>query len=340
MRHAYSVSGSPTPAQAEQVNVSVIVPAHNAQSTIGRTLAALARQEFGGRYEVIVVDDGSSDQTAQIARQAGARVISHPAPRGPAAARNAGRAAARGELLAFTDADCEPTPRWLAEGSSAARDADLVQGSIRPIPGVLVGPFDRTLRVEESSPRLFESANVFVRPELFDRIGGFKAFAQSDPGNGRLPGLRPERPIAFGEDIVFGWTARRQGARVRFHTPALVHHAVFPRGPRGYIRERWRLRWMPALVREAPEMRSNFVAGVFLSRRSARFDVALVALGVSACSQRRWPLLLVLPYLATLRRTQLWRRSAWRENLGLVCGDAMGCAALARGSAAARTIVL
>ena len=325
---------------AEPVDVSVIVPAHNAQATIGATLAALGRQEFAGSYEVIVVDDGSSDRTAEIARQAGARVIRRPTAGGPAGARNAGREAAAGTVLAFTDADCEPTPRWLAEGWSATRDADLVQGAISPIPGVPVGPFDRTLRVDESSPRLFESANVFVRPDLFDVLGGFSPFAQGEPGNGQPPGLRPDRPIAFGEDIVFGWAAQRQGARVRFHAAALVHHAVFPRGPRGYVRERWRLRWMPALVREVPEMRTNFVGGVFLSRRSARFDLALAAVAVAGGSRTRWPLLLALPYLSTLRRTELWRRSAWRENLGLACGDAMGFAALVRGSAAARTVVL
>jgi hypothetical protein len=323
--------------------VSVIVPAHNAEATIAATLAALARQRFDGRHEVIVVDDGSSDATARIATAAGAQVISHPHARGPAAARNSGRQEARGRLLAFTDADCEPTDGWLAAGWAAAADADLVQGSVRPTPGAEVGPWDRTLRVSESSPRLYESANLFVRPELFDRLGGFRGWAQLDGDTStrpQAPGLRPDRPIAFGEDIVFGYGAGRLGARVRFHAEAEVHHAVFPRGPRGYIRERWRLRWFPALVREVPELRGSFVRGVFLNGRSARFDLAVASAIGATASRRPWPLLGALPYLATLRRTELWRRSAWRENLARGSADAVTCAALVRGSVAARTIVL
>jgi glycosyltransferase involved in cell wall biosynthesis len=327
------------------IDVSVIVPAHNAQATIARALAAVAGQKFSGRHELIVVDDGSTDATAQLAEHAGAQVIRHPEPRGPAAARNTGRAAAQGALLAYTDSDCEPTPEWLARGWAAAQDAELVQGSVRPAPRAKVGPFDRTLRVSESSPRLFESANLFVRPELFDRLGGFRAFAQRRGGGpfapADPPGLRPSHPTEhFGEDILFGYAAARLGARVRFHPEAEVHHAVFSRGPRGYIRERWRLRWMPTLVREVPELRGNFVRGVFLSGRSARFDLAAAAVIGATASRRRWPLLCTVPYLATLPRRQLWRRSAWRENLARCSADAVTCAALLRGTAAARRIVL
>lgn len=316
-------------------DVSVIVPAHDAAATVGETLGALAAQEFDGSYEVIVVDDGSSDATAAIAEGAGARVVRHDVAAGPAAARNSGRRAARGKLLAFTDADCAPTPDWLSRGKQAARDADLVQGSVAPTPGVGVGPFDRTLWVFESSPRLYETANLFVTSELFDRVGGFRAFVA--PGPGLRPAVETEH---FGEDILFGYAARRLGARVRFHQPAAVHHAVFRRGPRAYIRERWRLRYMPAMVREVPELRRGFVAGLFLSPRSARFDLALVGVATAALTRRRAPLVAALPYAATLRRTQLWRRSAWRENLARVSADAVTLVALARGSIAARTPVL
>ena len=316
-------------------DVSVIVPAHDAAATVGATLDALAGQAFAGTYEVIVVDDGSRDATGAIAQRAGARVVRHDIAAGPAAARNSGRRAAGGRLLAFTDADCAPAPDWLARGADAARDADLVQGSVAPPPGVGVGPFDRTLWVFAESPRLYETANLFVTPELFDRVGGFRAFTA--PGPGLRPAVGTEH---FGEDILFGWAARRLGARVTFHAPAVVHHAVFRRGPRGYIRERWRLRYFPAIVREVPELRGGFVAGLFLSPRSAKFDLALAGVAAAAATRRPAPLAAVLPYAATLRRTQLWRRSAWRENLARVSADAVGAAALAAGSVAARTPVL
>ncbi|MBI2467114.1 MAG: glycosyltransferase family 2 protein [Candidatus Rokubacteria bacterium] len=90
---------------------SVVIPAYDAEATLPACLAALARQSLAPeRFEVIVVDDGSTDATAQVAERAGVRVVRLPANAGPAAARNRGAQAARGEVLVFTDADCEPTP--------------------------------------------------------------------------------------------------------------------------------------------------------------------------------------------------------------------------------------
>lgn len=316
------------------MDVTVIVPAHNAAATIGATLDALAAQDFGGAYEVIVVDDGSSDDTGAIARRADVDVlVRHDVALGPAVARNAGRAAARGRLLAYTDADCVPAPDWLTRGTAALRGADLVQGSVAPAEDP--GPFDRTLWVSEASPRLYETANLFVTPEVFDRVGGFRAFTQ--PG----PGLRPATGTEhFGEDIVFALEARRSGATFAFAPDAAVRHAVFRRGPRAFVAERRRLRYMPALVREVPELRGSFVAGLFLSQRTAKFDLAVAGVAAFAVSARRWPLLAVLPYARTLRRAQLWRRSAWRENAARVAADAVACASLVEGSVAARTPVL
>src|SRR5438105_12532712 len=110
--------------------VSVIVPARDAEATIGRTLDALARQAVDLEFEVIVVDNGSRDATPALAErsQIVSKVIRRRRGQGAGAARNEGAAAARGELLAFVDADCEPAPGWLAAGARAASSADLVQG--------------------------------------------------------------------------------------------------------------------------------------------------------------------------------------------------------------------
>lgn len=101
---------------------SVVVPAYNAAHTIGACVQALQQQTLDRScYELIVVDDGSTDNTAVRAAEAGAHVIRHPHSR-PAGARNAGTHAASGAIICFTDADCEPTPEWLA--TLTARFAD------------------------------------------------------------------------------------------------------------------------------------------------------------------------------------------------------------------------
>lgn len=94
--------------------VSVIIPALNAGRVIDRCLSALAHQTLDrARYELLVVDDGSSDDTASRAEALGARVVRLDQTQGPGGARNAGIDAALGELIVFTDADCEPAAGFL-----------------------------------------------------------------------------------------------------------------------------------------------------------------------------------------------------------------------------------
>lgn len=96
--------------------ISVIIPALNAATTLPDCLQALAAQrDPGQQWEIIVVDDGSHDDTARVATAHGATVLRHPQPRGAAAARNSGVAQAQGEIICFTDADCAPTPDWLQQ---------------------------------------------------------------------------------------------------------------------------------------------------------------------------------------------------------------------------------
>jgi GT2 family glycosyltransferase len=320
-------------------DVSVIVPARDAEATIETTLAAIRRQTFEGEVEVIVVDDGSVDATGAVARNAGARVERQDTPRGAAAARNRGARAAGARVLAFTDADCEPAPGWLAAGVAALHQAELVQGAVKPTPGVRVGPFDRTLSVGRESP-LYESANVLVHREWFERAGGFPAFQRD--GDAPHPGLRPHlQESPFGEDVRFGWSVRRVGGRTAFAEDAEVHHAVVPRGPAGFIGERWRLRYFPALARDVPELRTHFPAGLFLTADTARFDLAVAGVVVALVLRRAWPLLAAAPYArATRRRAGPWARSTVRVHAAQIAADAVGLAALAVGSLAARRPLL
>ena len=93
--------------------VSVIVPAYNASATIGKTLEALSRQNCFQPFEVIVVDDGSSDNTADIVHSFAAVKYFRQDNAGPASARNLGAKMAQGDYLAFTDSDCIPHEDWI-----------------------------------------------------------------------------------------------------------------------------------------------------------------------------------------------------------------------------------
>jgi glycosyltransferase involved in cell wall biosynthesis len=297
-----------------RVLVSVVIPARDAEATLAQTVTAALAQELDGDFEVIVVDDGSADRTAAIAAEHGAHVVRRESPVGPADARNAGVAAARGELIAFTDADCEPAPGWLRAGVAALESADLVQGRVEPQPGVDPGPFDHVIVVREESG-LYQTANLFVRREWFERVEGFKPFI--DPAQGH-----------FGEDLVFGWAVRRAGGRSAFAHDALVYHEVVRRPAIAWIRERRRLRLFPAAARAVPELRSLWFLGVFLSPRTAKFDLAL--LGVVAAARLRSPLPLVvaIPYLRA------------RSSAANVIGDVVGLGALIEGSVRSRRLLL
>jgi glycosyltransferase involved in cell wall biosynthesis len=305
---------------------SIIVPARNAEATLTRTLTAVAAQEAPLEYEVIVVDDGSADGTRAAAQGfEGVTVLEQPAI-GPARARNRGAAAARGGVLAFLDADCFPVPDWLAAGARALQSADLVQGRVLPDPDTDFGPFDRSLWIT-AEIGLYETANLFVTREVFDRVGGFEEW------------LVPEIGKALAEDVWFGWKARRLGARSAFCAEALAHHAVFPRGPREYVEERRRLRYFPAMAAKMPELRDHFLyRRWFLNRRTACLDAALGASAVALLRRSPVPLLAAVPYLHLVRARV--REFDARVGAVDVAADLVGLISLVRGSLRYRSPVL
>ena len=106
--------------------ISVVIPAYNAGQTIEGCVRALQAQTTAEAVEVIVVDDASTDGTGALARAAGARVICE-GKLGKSGARNAGARAAQGEILLFTDADCEALPDWVERMiAPLGRDREVV----------------------------------------------------------------------------------------------------------------------------------------------------------------------------------------------------------------------
>ena len=308
----------------------MIVPAKNAQDTLARTLAALAAQDLDEPFEVVVVDDGSTDDTGRLARSApGPITVLDQAAAGPAQARNLGVARSTGTALAFCDADVFPDPGWLRTGVAALEHADVVQGHVLPDPAARLGPFDRTLWIT-CEAGLYETASLFATRAIFDRVGGFEEW------------LVPRIGKAMAEDVWFGWKARRSGARTAFCERALAHHAVFARGGVDYVAERRRLRYFPAMAAKMPELRSHFLyRRVFLNRRSAALDLALAGAAVALALRSPLPLLAAEPYRRVVAgRARPFGSRRAQVAAADVAADLVGLTSMLRGSARYRSVVI
>lgn len=178
-----------------------MIPAHNEEALLPRLLATVdrARASFrGGRdsIEVIVADDASSDRTAEIARNAGARVISTN-KRCIGAVRNAGAAAARGELLAFIDADNQVHPDTFNVIADFLARPDVVGGAtgVKPERWSVGIALTYMLFVPVAALLRLDTGVVFCRRRDFEIIGGY------------------DESRRFAEDVVFHLELRRLGRR-------------------------------------------------------------------------------------------------------------------------------
>lgn len=109
----------------QQPHVSVVIPAFNEEDYLGATLESLHKQDYVGTYEIIVVDNNSTDATAAVAKSFGARVVSEKNP-GVCHARQKGTTAAKGEIVISTDADTTFSPTWLSTIASGFADPAVI----------------------------------------------------------------------------------------------------------------------------------------------------------------------------------------------------------------------
>ena len=153
--------------------ISVIIPVKNGTNYLGEALESLRRQQMN--LEILVVDDGSTDATAELADKAGCRVLRHPVSRGPVAAKNTGIAAAKGDYFLFLDHDDRVRDGALSIMLDALQDnpevsavqakvQDFRSPEIPDLPGILVRP--------EPYYGLFTGA-ILIRRKVFDCIGPF-----------------------------------------------------------------------------------------------------------------------------------------------------------------------
>jgi cellulose synthase/poly-beta-1,6-N-acetylglucosamine synthase-like glycosyltransferase len=163
------------------IRASIIIPALNEAENLARHLPII-KSQLDPADELIVVDNGSSDETARIAERLGARVVAEPV-RGRSRARNKGIELARGELLVFLDADCRPSPGWLPLLLEPFADPKIgcVAGEIRilfsqnRLGGYLSskGHLSQQVNFNHSFLPYAGSGNVAFRRAVLERIGGF-----------------------------------------------------------------------------------------------------------------------------------------------------------------------
>lgn len=159
---------------------SVVIPAKNEEVNISRCLESIWKVEWDSRdFEVIVVDNGSTDRTVTIAKEMGARVFEKPEAT-ISGLRNYGVSVANGSVIAFLDADCTVTPGWFQAASRYLQDDDVVAfGSPVAVPegGTWVQTAWFNVRGKPSQVEdveWLESANLLVKRDAFLCVGGFE----------------------------------------------------------------------------------------------------------------------------------------------------------------------
>jgi cellulose synthase/poly-beta-1,6-N-acetylglucosamine synthase-like glycosyltransferase len=279
---------------------SVIVPVRNGEAMIADAISSLLAQDYpGDRHEILVVDNASTDGTAEVIRRHPVRYLHEPR-RGVSNARNRGIAEARGEILAFIDGDCVADRSWLRELVVPFADPEVgcVAGEL--------GHFAGDTVTERQSTRMFGSwqryaigsnppyaitANAAYRADVLRRIGAFE----------------PRMPRA--QDVELGLRfSERSGMRIAYAERAVVRHR-HRTTQRGFFRQQLGWSYGAGLVaakyraldgRPAPPPRLR--------------DVAIAARGVGAVAALRVRRRPPLPFRRTYLEDAwfgLMRQTAW-----------------------------
>ncbi|MFP4058784.1 MAG: glycosyltransferase family 2 protein, partial [Candidatus Brocadiia bacterium] len=218
--------------------LSVVVPTYNRRAVLERVLEALLAQSLAPeRREVVVVDDGSTDGTAELgaklARRGGLRFL-RGEHRGAAAARNRGIQEARGDIVAFTDDDCLPPRDWLerlADGYARHPEVVGVGGAVVPPPEALAA--SAVARHE-----LWQSREVFGARDQ-ETLGGFECPAGGTNNMSYRRATLVEvggfdesfPPFVWGEDADLKRRITRRGGRLLYLPLAVVHLRRYALGP-------------------------------------------------------------------------------------------------------------
>jgi GT2 family glycosyltransferase len=197
--------------------ISVVIPAYDAAATLAEQLEALSAQQYEDDWEVVIVDNGSTDGTADLARRYRPRfkaftLIDGGSQRGHAAPRNVGANVAQGELLLFCDADDVVAPGWLQAMADAARHYDLIGGWLdaRPLNDDATRSWHRPWPRDRLRSLLLPcavSANLGIWADVLRELGGWSTGYE-----------------AGGADTELSLRAQLAGYRLGFAPDAVVYY--------------------------------------------------------------------------------------------------------------------
>ena len=231
----------------EASSVSIIIPTFNGASRIGHCLDALRKQTAGRSVEVLVVNDGSTDNTVEVVERyshSGVRLITQ-ANAGPAAARNRGAMEARGAIILFTDDDCVPMADWLDAMLEPFRDTEVVgvKGIYRTRQKQVVARF---VQIEyEDRYRLMASL-----PSI-DFIDTYSAAFRRDRFL-EMAGYDTSFPVACAEDVELSYRMSARGWKMKFAPGAIVYH-THPDTLSRYLKKKYKFAfWRVLAVRKNP----------------------------------------------------------------------------------------
>jgi len=206
--------------------ISFIIPAYNEEAVIGATLEAVKKHAPSEEFEVIVVDNGSTDKTASIATQQGARVVLYNDGT-IAAARNYGVKHSQGDILIFIDADVLLTPHWqdnISQQISKLRAEPMQISGSRCRPPSDYSWFNEYWYglMNNDNASYINSGHMITTKQVFDSIHGFSEHLKT------------------AEDHDFCQKAEALGAKITPNIELLAIHDGYPKSLKQFIqRERW-----------------------------------------------------------------------------------------------------
>ncbi len=227
--------------------ISVIVPAYNAEKTIKGCLDALLNQDYNGNYEVIIVDDGSTDSTAEIISGYPSIRLIRQQNAGPAIARNRGAFEAKGDIIFFTDSDCVPEKDWLRMMSEPFGQDKLVVG----VKGIYKTG-QREIAARFVQLEYEDKYDRMKKGKTIDFIDTYSAAFKREVFT-EMNGYDTSFPVACAEDIELSYRISSKGYKMVFNPNAIVYH-IHPNSLIAYLKKKYKFAfWRVLAVKKNPQ---------------------------------------------------------------------------------------